>query len=190
MLDVSDFCRLFYLSCDLLYTIIPPPPLFFSELYQRDIYVTTHIRKGDWDWLKSRSRGVVLFLRCVTVQVLVQMRTKTSSDFSVFTEIETLTPVRVCAYPEEHLRWLRIALRGGEGRGWRSTPTQPAWLSVFLCDSLAPWGQGATVLQLHRAAVQKPHATFRHCCEVTEEENTHLLDKYDLISDPWGYIGG
>ena len=26
----------------------------------------------------------------------------------------------------------------------------------FLCDAFSPWGQGATVIQSHRAAVQKP----------------------------------
>jgi len=46
----------------------------------------------------------------------------------------------------------------------------------FLSNVLAPWGQGATVIQSHRAAVQKPPAMYSQLHR--DREYKHCTDFY------------
>ena len=56
--------------------------------------------------------------------------------------------------------WWR--LRYGEA-GWGKEREENENDIRFLCDGFSLWGQGATVIHLHRAVVQKPPPIDSHC---------------------------
>uniref|UniRef100_A0AAY4AGD7 Ig-like domain-containing protein n=1 Tax=Denticeps clupeoides TaxID=299321 RepID=A0AAY4AGD7_9TELE len=61
---------------------------------------------------------------------------------------------------------------------------------LFLCDDLAPWGQGATVIHLHRDAVQKPIA-YRHYCVKSTQKVLALISFSSMsFTDPQKEIRG
>ncbi len=58
----------------------------------------------------------------------------------------------------------RWRLRYG-GAGWGKERGESERDFRFLCDAFSPWGQGATVIQSYRAAVQKPPPINTHCVD-------------------------
>ena len=58
----------------------------------------------------------------------------------------------------------RWRLRYGEA-GWGKRRGDNEKDFRFLCDAFSPWGQGATVIQSYRAAVQKPPPINIHCVD-------------------------
>lgn len=75
----------------------------------------------------------------------------------------------------------RWRLRYGEA-GWGKQRGDNERDFRFLYDAFSPWGQGATVIQSYRAAVQKPPPINTHCvdcymllCTLDEAENINIF---------------
>lgn len=97
---------------------------------------------------KHKQRPVSLFLPCVLASFPSCHRNSSSQ-------------VVQSARPEQLLsqRW---RLRYGEA-GWGKEREENERDVRFLCDAFSSWGQGATVIQSYRAAVQKPPPIKTHC---------------------------
>lgn len=73
------------------------------------------------------------------------------------------------------------------GGGWGEREQENV---LFLSNVLAPWGQGATVIQSHRAAVQKPPAMYsqldgdreyKQCTDLSWISTLNIIDTEGAI---------